>query len=127
MHGYFLLHVYLLPQSILIRYRKKNHLLFGWALVAFLVIFVIFRVVGLVIVIVVFRNVGVIQFVIVLAFVGFFGGASTEATHFPLEHLLFFRRLAKSRVAEDKAKESSRHCQHTCNKWIQIETYILSP
>ena len=65
---------------------------------AFLVILVvIFGVVSLLmIVIVVFcggvtsGDVGVIQFVIVLAFVGFFGGASTEATHFPLEHLLFF-------------------------------------
>ena len=61
---------------------------------AFLVILVvIFGVVSLLmIVIVVFcggvcGDVGVIQFVIVLAFVGFFGGASTEATHFPLEHL----------------------------------------
>ena len=63
---------------------------------AFLVILVvIFGVVSLLmIVIVVFcgggvtsGDVGVIQFVIVLAFVGFFGGASTEATHFPLEHI----------------------------------------
>jgi len=82
--------------------------IFGWALIiAFLVIFVILGLLILVVLrVVVFRrrrrrqrhigvigqNFGVIQLVIVLALAifGFFGGASTEATHFPLEHLLDF-------------------------------------
>lgn len=82
--------------------------IFRWALIvaSFLVIFVILGLLILVVLrVVVFRrrrrqrhigvigqNFGVIQLVIVLALAifGFFGGASTEATHFPLEHLFDF-------------------------------------
>ena len=38
---------------------------------------------------------------------------------------LLIRSLRKIQSRPRNSSESSRHCQHTCNKWIQIEKWCL--